>query len=241
MVSVATVVFAALSAVAYALPTTKCATPTLPSTGAPTQLAPPDAGLVLKKIAVGHGIQNYTCATQTTASSPAAIGALAVLYDVTDLYPGSARLTVTKQFWDALPSTLLWSQPLPVSASATAPFPAPKDVKVGNTNLKFLGRHYFDSLGSPTFDLSTVNLKASVKKDVNGGIDAPATADKGPMGTGAVQWLRLIDNGRGLGKGLTNVYRVVTAGGVSPSCDKAGPNVISVPYATYYWFYGPAA
>lgn len=60
--------------------------------------------------------------------------------------------------------------------------------------------------------------------------------------TGAVDWLELSDNGRGLSKGVSTVYRVVTAGGVAQACSASGANangtVFSVPYVAQYWFYG---
>ena len=48
---------------------------------------------------------------------------------------------------------------------------------------------------------------------------APAEADSGPAETGAVDWLFLTDKG-GTYKsiGLSQVYRVVTSGGVGPTC-----------------------
>ncbi|RYC78771.1 hypothetical protein BFJ63_vAg18356, partial [Fusarium oxysporum f. sp. narcissi] len=61
-------------------------TPVLPSNGGGSELPEPSEDVSLKHIALGFGIQNYTCAD--TAASPTPVGALAVLYDVTHLYPG---------------------------------------------------------------------------------------------------------------------------------------------------------
>ncbi|PVI07219.1 hypothetical protein DM02DRAFT_609193 [Periconia macrospinosa] len=44
-------------------------------------LAPPGADLTLALIAVGHGTQNYTCANSSAATTPAAIGAVASLFN----------------------------------------------------------------------------------------------------------------------------------------------------------------
>jgi hypothetical protein len=206
-------------------------------------LAAPATGLVLKKIAIGHGIQNYTC--DTTASSAVATGALAVLYDATALYPGTKNTGLSQSVWDGAPSKLLWSSALPLNklagstygADATKPFPAPADLKVqGLPNIKFLGHHFFDITGVPVFDLSAATLKAVVKKV--GSIAAPATADKGILNTGAVAWLKLDDNGTAQSTGLSTVYRVVTAGGNPQACSVAGAGTQSVPYATFYWFFG---
>ncbi|KAK0726944.1 hypothetical protein B0T26DRAFT_637671, partial [Lasiosphaeria miniovina] len=211
-----------------------------------TQLSAPDAGLVLKKIAIGHGIQNYTCTDSAPATTASAIGALAILYDVTSLFPGTLRTGLSNATWNDFPKNLLYGKPVPLNlinpntgyGATASPFPRAADLTLGNIRASFLGHHYFDQFGSPTFELLTVNLKASVKKLE--GFNAPATADKGILNTGAVQWLKLIDNGKGFNKGLTTVYRVVTAGGAAEACSKIGPGVVdSVPYTTYYWFYGP--
>ena len=265
MVSTTALVFAALAAVASAAPTTTsaCKPPvyTLPTAGGgkflialdrlgavwltnPADvLAAPAAGLVLKKIAIGHGIQNYTCDTTTGAST--AIGALAVLYDATPLYPGTKNTGLSQSLWDSTPSNVLRKTALPLNklagttygADAKKPFPAPADLKLqGLPNVKFLGHHFFDITGVPVFDLTAVGLKATVKKV--GNISAPTTADQGILNTGAVAWLKLDDNATGNSKGLSTVYRVVTAGGNAQACSVAGVGVQSVPYTTYYWFFG---
>jgi hypothetical protein len=104
-------------------------------------------------------------------------------------------------------------------------------------DLPVLGNHYFDFNGTPTFNLSAKSkmLFAGKKEAVN----APANADKGPSGTGAVQWLMLLakpDYAYGTSVGLGEVYRIETAGGNSPLCTEAS-GVITVDYAAEYWFY----
>jgi hypothetical protein len=167
------------------------------------------------------------------------------LYDVTVLYPGTAGTGLAEQTWHCLPSKLLRNKPLPLNkltgskygADPVKPFRKPADLNLqGLPTVKFLGHHYFDSASTPTFDLSAARLKASVKKLQ--GIDAPSNADKGRMGTGAVQWLQLGDTGNGQSEGLSMVYRVITAGGAAQSCPVAGVGVQSVPYSAFYWFYG---
>ena len=101
-------------------------------------------------------------------------------------------------------------------------------------SLATLGHHYFAADGTPTFDLSAKGKILFAKK--NGDIKAPATANAGPAGTGAVDWLQLIAKPGYETVGLQTVYRVVTAGGSPPTvCPSAG--VISVQYAAEYWFY----
>ncbi|KAH8911700.1 hypothetical protein BR93DRAFT_962934 [Coniochaeta sp. PMI_546] len=236
-------------------------TPTLPVTGVAPELPAPAAGLVLKALAIGHGIQNYSCVTAN--GSATATGALAVLYDIQSLYPGTPRTGLSAEAFNGLSTAILWGQNLPLNlknktaaspgtpgkpnalaesaygADTANPFPAPADLRLGAITVPFLGVHYFDAVSSPTFDLrSKAGLLASVKKvDV---AKAPATADKGILKTGAVDWLGLPDNGRGLGVGVSYVYRVVTAGGVAQACSTSGTGVGSVPYAAQYWFYGAA-
>ncbi|KAL2134545.1 hypothetical protein VTI74DRAFT_11517 [Chaetomium olivicolor] len=214
--------------------------PTLPKTGA-DELAAPPANLVLKKIAIGHGIQNYSCESITSTSK--ATGAVAVLYDATSLYPGTKRSGISQRDWESLPSRLLWNKPLPLNklagtkygADPEKPFPDPADLRLqGMPTVKFLGHHFFDINSIPVFDLSAAGLKAIVGK--TGNVNAPSRADKGILGTGAVQWLELADKGES--QGLKLVYRVITAGGVQQACSVAGAGVQSVPYTTFYWFYG---
>lgn len=229
--------------------------PSLRLTRTGDNLVAPAAGLVLKRIAIGHGIQNYSCEAIPSAV-PAAKGALAVLYDITPLYPGGAPKALdTRAKFDALSTNTLWTKAIPLNlanpAAAVAgavlpskqygalaqPWKAPRNLDFqGLPPIKFLGHHYFDAEGSPTFDLSEAGLKASVKK--TGEATQPANADKGPIGTGAVKWLLLEDNGKGLSNGIKAVYRVITAGGGGDACAKAGDGLHSVPYTAQYWFYG---
>jgi len=168
---------------------------------------------VLKYITLGRGIQNYTCAS--ASSIPLAIGAVATLFDITHLAysPLAAPLLAT------LPSTAVY---LPISA-----------LRIPGSNMGVLGKHYFDIDGTPVFDLFNEGERLVGKKVA--AVPAPAEACKGPAGTGAVAWLKLEDKGGSVG--LKEVYRVVTAGGnPTVTCEKAG--VLSVQYATEYWFYG---
>ncbi|KUI58527.1 hypothetical protein VP1G_05845 [Cytospora mali] len=255
---------ACLTTAAVAAPHRKrsCPTPTLPSTGS-TDLPSPPSNLTLKYIAIGHGIQNYTCAS--TDATAVNIGALAVLYDITPLYPGTSTTGLSSYEFNDLSSTVLWDQDIPLNlvdptagkttsyttsfpetdyqAVASDPFPTPAaDLSIPSQGIyaKYLGHHYFDSKSSPTFDLAAVGLRLSGTK--TGDVKAPADADKGILDTGAVDWLELGDNGRGLSVGLSVGYRVETAGGTAQACSVSGTNptgqVLSVPYTAQYWFYG---
>lgn len=130
-------------------------------------------------------------------------------------------------------------------AETASPFPNPAvdlALPAQSVNAPFLGHHYFDSLSSPTFDLSGSSDSLFFSGAKIGDVKAPTDADKGILTTGAVDWLELGDNGRGLSSGVSNVYRVVTAGGVAQACNVSGVNptgqVFSVPYVAQYWFYG---
>jgi hypothetical protein len=112
--------------------------------------------------------------------------------------------------------------------------PAGNQFSFGPYSLTALGNHYFDFSGTPTFNLSAVNKILFGAK--TGDVKAPSTASKGPLGTGAVDWLQL--NAKPapyVSAGVSQAYRVVTAGGNAPPCTAAG--TLTVQYAAEYWFY----
>lgn len=239
------------------------------ATGA-TELPSVATNLSLKYVAVGHGIQNYTCASANATAVN--VGALAVLYDATALYPGTGANSLSTDSFDNLTSTILWEQTIPLNlvypeaigpaitaagkvaetypesyyqAVIADPFIYPTtDLSLPSAGVSapYLGHHYFDSLSSPTFNLSASPDGLILSAAKIGDVKAPTTSDKGLLATGAVDWLELGDSGRGLSNGLSNVYRVVTAGGSAQACSVSGVNtageVFSVPYVAQYWFYG---
>lgn len=219
--------------------------PVLPANGGGKELSAPPSDVRLKYIALGFGVQNYTCADAGATSK--ATGAVAMLYDITKLYPGSGPESLDKDSWTNLASTALNSQPVPLNLLATAagrlskadpgvdsvePFLEDAPLALGDLEIPFIGHHFFNAQGVPQFVLnggSSVLLGKKIE-----GIPAPASADKGPDGTGAVDWLYLGDNGGSTG--VSYVYRVLTAGGNPHACDAAGAD--STIYSTTYWFYG---
>lgn len=222
----------ASAALALASPCIKSATtPTLPVNGGSTELPAPTG--TLKHIALGFGIQNYTCSGAGATAS--ATGALAMLYDITDYYPGTKRKSLSQDDFEHLTGDVLDSLAVPLNlvstggASATDPFTKAKALKFDGNSFPFLGHHYFNSAGTPTFDLGSELLHGSK----SAAVDAPASANPGPKGTGAVAWLYLTDAGSSYG--LSSVYRVLTAGGNAYSCSGAGSQ--SVSYTAQYWFY----
>ena len=105
---------------------------------------------------------------------------------------------------------------------------------VNQYSIPVLGHHYFNSAGQPTFDLGSTGFLTAKK---TGDIPAPANAcpGQGDQGYGAVDWLNLVNAGGSVG--LSEVYRVETAGGKQqPACNGFVGN-IEVQYAALYWFY----
>ncbi|KAK2134236.1 hypothetical protein NOF04DRAFT_1367406 [Fusarium oxysporum II5] len=189
--------------------------PTLPSNGGASELPEPSQGVALKHIALGFGIQNYTCAD--TDTTPKSVGALAVLYDVTHLYPGQSHSSLTQAEWASLPGEVLNTLKVPLD--------------LNENEISYLGHHYFNSVGVPTFDLDKA-CQLLIAKKIDG-IKAPDSSPSGPDGTGAVDWLFLGDAGGS--HGISFVYRVLTASGASHECKTKG--VDSTSYAAMYWFY----
>ncbi|KAI1101569.1 hypothetical protein F4804DRAFT_293614 [Jackrogersella minutella] len=221
-----------------ASPSPAAVTPTLPTTGSGTQLEGP-GNATLKHILVGHGIQNYTCSTGGAPGT--SIGALAVLWDITALYPGTSPSSLSAADFSTLTSKVLRTTSMPLNMAAdggavvASPFPAPEDLTVEGvaSAAAFMGHHFFDASAAPTFDLTGAGEFFSGKKDAN--VAAPADADAGvDPATGAVDWLRLSD--KGTSSGVSLIYRVLTAGGDPEVCTDAGETQ-SVPYSAQYWVY----
>jgi len=191
----------------------KSATPTLPVNRGATELPAPASNLTLSKVALGRGIQNYTCATSTAV--PVQLGAVATLFDATAfVYANEAIFNTIPPIAVDMP-LLLTGFEIPLAGD----FPV-------------LGHHYFDSAGTPVFNLSSVDEILFGKKTAD--IKAPKDASVGPDGTGAVDWLQLQDKGGSIG--CKEVYRVVTAGGAAPAvCTST--DLISIQYAAEYWFF----
>ncbi|SLM33580.1 Protein of unknown function DUF3455 [Lasallia pustulata] len=184
-----------------------------------SSLSPPMSNVTLEAVVFGRGVQNYTCNATDPTSAPTPIGAIATLFDATPLLPllppsaGEEILNLLPAFLVCFPLSSLTSSSLPI-----------------------LGVHYFDASGTPTFDLGSIGLlKAKKAQDIT----APPGASKGPedRGDGAVDWLRLTAKAGAGSRGLSEVYRVETAGGKSPPTCEGQPAAIEVQYAAQYWFY----
>ncbi|PTB40996.1 hypothetical protein M441DRAFT_27504 [Trichoderma asperellum CBS 433.97] len=224
------------------------ADPPLPTTGGATELPPVPDNLELKVIALGLGIQNYTCAS--VGATAVSTGALAMFYDISLLYPESGPNSLTIEKFNQLPAFALNHHAIPLhfndstvgrvsiegpGASLKRPFTRAAPLDLGEFgSIPFLGHHFFNSDGAPTFILQRGNINVVASKKAS--VPAPGSADPGPAGTGAVAWLAL--DGNANSRGSTLVYRVETAGGNSHGCAQAAGQD-STSYAAQYWFYGP--
>ncbi|CAJ0549943.1 Ff.00g065380.m01.CDS01 [Fusarium sp. VM40] len=209
--------------------------PTLPKNRGGQELPLPPRGVTLKYIALGFGIQNYSC----TTGQPVSTGALAMLYDITDLYPSHRNpksLSMTN--FERLTATVLENFEVPLhlvstgGADSLEPFTKPVPLEFNGHSIPFLGHHFSNTNGIPIFDLGKQRLNATLITAV----DAPANANPGPDETGAVPWLYIGDAGESIG--ISYVYRVLTAGGKSHGCTSSDSDEDSTPYAAQYWFYG---
>jgi len=188
--------------------------PTLPLTGGATEL--PSTNLTLRVVAIGRGIQNYTCSA--VGAVPVQLGAIATLYDATSLAFSNLALLHT------IPPIVV-TKPLDPGYMAQA-----------GQHFNVIGNHYFDSASTPTFNLSLATPQRTGFMAKTLGVNAPVGASKGPQGTGAVAWLDLNMKPGYVQKNVEQVYRVETAGGMNfATCTTAG--VMTVQYAAEYWFY----
>lgn len=218
-------------------------TPVLPVHGGGRELPAPVNGTSLKYILLGFGVQNYTC--ETTESDAAAIGALAMLYDATPLYPGQSSQSLSMEAFNELTVKTLHSRDIPlnllepplIGADPSEPFLTPGvDLELDDVAepLPFVGHHFFNINGVPQFKVNGAKGEVNFLAAKLDSITAPSSADVGPDGTGAVSWLYL---GAGSGTvGGSYLYRVVTAGGNSHGCS-TGNTADSTSYTTQYWIY----
>lgn len=176
-------------------------------------LPPVAAGLHLKHIAIGRGIQNYTCDTKNETAEPVATGAVATLFNA------SCLASTQPDMFDVLPKVALQFN-LTEGEDRLAP-----------SNLPVSGLHYFNASGVPFFNLNTPGLDMGVLPCAkNGSAPAPGTAAKGQKGEPAVAWLQLIATDGATGN-LQAVYRLGTAGGSPPDTCGGMPEAFEVQYS----------
>ncbi|KAJ7104396.1 hypothetical protein B0H15DRAFT_809854 [Mycena belliarum] len=185
-----------------------------------TQLVTPTTAPLY--VALGVGIQNYTCSSTTLKYT--STGAVASLFDISCLDKTPAFKTVSNAAFTA------WSTSKGSANTIGS--------KVGAANL--LGFHYFVPAASgtgisPKWDFTSTGKNAG-KADAfvigakTGGISAPAPANPSVD----VDWLGLKN---ATGTLASKIYRVDTVNGQPPSSCVAGSADITVKYTAKYFLY----
>ncbi|RMZ81814.1 hypothetical protein DV738_g1929, partial [Chaetothyriales sp. CBS 135597] len=215
---------------------------------APTPLPSPD-GLSLSLVAVGHGIQNYTCANSTAQATPAPIGAVARLYNASCLAASYPDLLAM------IPNIVLSLPELSASDSSDSA------TTLGLSRIALSGHHYFSTKTTPVFELDSASDPLSHLGIVVGTKGANSTAPpSAPQGqNGAVPWLYLTATNasetvttQGVvrvgadsqGNEWKAIYRLLTAGGSAPkTCEGLDDSStgFSVDYSAVYYFYKGAS
>jgi hypothetical protein len=183
-------------------------------------LPPITAGLSLYHVALGRGTQNYTCPAGNATAAPAAVGALANLFNTTCMAATNSAML------DLLTPTALNLPNQP------------------NSNLypDLSGHHYFIDKTTAYFNLKLddTNYGQGAFKKI-AAVPAPADAMKGPgnQGPGAVPWLKLTQKDpNDTSFKVVEVYRVNTAGGNPPATCAGMPEFFEVQYSADYYMYG---
>ena len=179
----------------------------------------------LFQVVVGRGTQNYTCDVSNATAAPQAVGALATLYNVTEL--------ATKR-----PALLRTLTRLAMFMDPDAPCVQGSEYIQGLIS----GYHYFLDGTTPYFNLDTdahsYGAGAVEKTSV---ADAPADATPGQPGQayGAAAWLMLSKNsGDAYVDGdWSRVYRLNTAGGNPPDTCEGREAAFTIEYAAQYWIF----
>ena len=185
---------------------------------ATTPLPAPD-GMVLASILVGRGVQNYTCAANST-TAPVQLGAVATLYEASCAAAADSGIlsTVSQEAFD-----------IPMGPGGSAP----PSLRCSAGPLQRAGQHFFTAAGVPAFDLTgDKSLGLAMVSKLNA-----ATA---PAGSNAVAWLQLVKAAGTTGP-IEAIYRLQTVGGSPPATCDGQPGLISVQYAAQYWVYTASA
>ena len=177
------------------------------------------------------GVQNYSCASITSA--PKSVGAVATLFDVTEFLQKSGDMSsdLSTQYLKAYEKKACILDATNLSDDSC-------EESINALNFDVLGKHYFASIngaGVPSFNIYAGDFLSAQKV---GDLLAPAGSYAGQNGVGAVDWLFLPSDGSGRSVGLSEVYRINTAGGVPVSTQcSTGVTQFSVKYAAEYWFF----
>ncbi|KAI0315705.1 hypothetical protein OF83DRAFT_1084773 [Amylostereum chailletii] len=176
-----------------------------------------------KFVALGVGMQNYTC---SSAGKYTSVGAVAELFDISCLSgtPEWTRIqTDAYSLWNSSPANT--SDIINLFAG-----------KLGNFDV--LGQHYFvaNPAGSgapvPKFDFTSARFKGNADAFT---VLAKSGDIAAPTGSADVDWLMLNVTS---GKLADEVFRVNTKAGQPPTSCTPGSADIAVKYTAKYLFYG---
>lgn len=154
-----------------------------------SSLPVPPSNTSLKFVGLGVGTQNYSCAPGGVGPTPSSRGAVATLYDITDILCDNNGHDAWPLAMEDLDTVCEWN--------------------------RRLGWHYFTAGLVPTFDLDRAHPTAcfSGKK-----ITSVAAPESEKTHTPAIDWLYLVADGTAPNGGdIAAAYRVNTVGGVAPS------------------------
>ena len=198
----------------------------------PTQSLPANTNVTLQFVGLGVGIQNYSCSS--TSAVPKSIGAIATLFDATGYLQDCGNPKTSKLSTRYLKA---YNRQHCQASQNLDDDSCQEEINI--LDLPLLGHHYFGSVngaGVPFFDIYSGDFLSAQK---TGDIPAPPDAfDGGANGHGAIDWLFLPSDGSSRTSGLSEVYRINTAGGnADPAGCSSGDAVISYKYSAEYWFY----
>jgi len=217
------VLLAATSTLAVSFPRGTSCQCSVPATALNLQPPFPPLSTPPRYVALGVGVQNYTCNSSGNYTS---VGAVADLFDISCLYGTEEFAKIQDDAFD------IWQK---------CPNLDPLNSSLKNELLKefkipLLGYHYFiiyNGTLRPDFDFTSTGAN-------KGNQDAFVVAAKAvdvpaPNSVEDIDWLEL----KALaGKLADAVYRVDTKGGQPPTNCTPGSSPISVKYAAKYWFEG---
>jgi Protein of unknown function (DUF3455) len=141
------------------------------------------------------------------------VGAVATLFLISPLLPYLPEASAM-EILEMLPTWLI-SYPVDV---------------IKDSGIPIAGEHHFNSAGIPVFDLEACGIGLMEGAKI-GDIAAPTGSCPGPHGhgNGAVDWLTL--SAKPGFTGISEAYRVLTAGGKAPATCDGQETTIEIEYA----------
>ncbi|KAI0052780.1 hypothetical protein FA95DRAFT_1162258 [Auriscalpium vulgare] len=166
-------------------------------------------------LALGVGVQNFTCGSDGTYASS---GVLTKLFDITCLYGSDSFSTIQTDAYS------FWYN---VSLQTS-------DAVSDLTTLPLFGELYHvvgsDGSLSPEFDFTSTTFDDDAFV-----VTAPIASIPAPTGSSDIDWQQLNQTSGSL---ADQVFVVNTVAGQPPSSCDAGSDPISVKYTAQYFFYG---